>query len=166
VTRKQWITRPRLAAFDYTGQHVSHVTIATGQRAPVLTGEIATQVIGSLARASESAGFDVLVVTLMPDHIHLLVAGRTPDSNLIRFVQRFKQMSGHAYAERGAGRLWQPSFHDRVLRRTEDVDAVARYIVGNPVRAGLIERGEDWPYSGGTLLDEVDPVQGERERRS
>jgi len=41
-------------------------------------------------------------------------------------------------------RIWQPGFHDRALRRQEDLRAVARYVVANPIRAGLAETVGDY----------------------
>src|SRR3989344_3545810 len=43
------------------------------------------------------------------------------------------------------GSLWQHGFHDRAIRRDEDLPAVARYIVANPLRAGLVEKIGDYP---------------------
>jgi len=44
------------------------------------------------------------------------------------------------------GGLWQIGFHDRILRPTERPEVIAAYIVGNPVRKGLIREGERWPW--------------------
>ncbi|MNW20243.1 hypothetical protein D3C71_2205540 [compost metagenome] len=41
--------------------------------------------------------------------------------------------------------LWQKGFHDRALRREEDLLKVARYVVANPLRAGLVEKLGDYP---------------------
>ena len=38
--------------------------------------------------------------------------------------------------------------YDRVLRADEDTVSVVRYILENPLRAGLVTRPEDYPYSG------------------
>ncbi len=37
------------------------------------------------------------------------------------------------------------TFHDRAMRKEEDLKAAARYIVANPLRAGLVERCGDYP---------------------
>jgi REP element-mobilizing transposase RayT len=42
--------------------------------------------------------------------------------------------------------VWAPAFHDRALRRDEDLRGVARYLVLNPVRAGLVRRVGDYPF--------------------
>jgi hypothetical protein len=62
---------------------------------------------------------------------------------------------------RSAGRLWQPQYYDHVLRDEEDTLRVARYIIVNPVRAGLVTSPRDYPFSGSdvmpleTLLEDV-----------
>ena len=78
----------------------------------------------------------------MPDHVHLLVAGRC-DAPLVRFVQHFKQATGHH-----SPGLWQRSYYDHILRYEESAGNVARYIWGNPVRAGIVESALAYPYSG------------------
>jgi REP element-mobilizing transposase RayT len=44
------------------------------------------------------------------------------------------------------GKLWQPAFFDHALRKEENIQQVARYIVANPLRAGLVENIEDYPH--------------------
>jgi len=44
------------------------------------------------------------------------------------------------------GEVWQEGFHDHALRREEDLQATARYIIGNPVRAGLVPSVRDYPH--------------------
>ena len=44
------------------------------------------------------------------------------------------------------GAVWQPGFHDRALRKNEDLVTASRYIVANPVRAGLVEHIADYPH--------------------
>jgi putative transposase len=80
----------------------------------------------------------------MPDHLHWLIADAAAMEQL---VHSFKSYS--TYAARTIGhrsRLWQRSYWDRVLRRDEDVREVARYIVHNPVRDGIVSKAEDYPY--------------------
>lgn len=86
----------------------------------------------------------------MPDHVHLLVeAGDRSD--LPRFVKDFKQRTGYAYRRVCSGPLWQKSYYDHVLRSEEDVRDVARYIVGNPVRAGSVVAAGDYLYGGSVV---------------
>lgn len=85
----------------------------------------------------------------MPDHAHLLVEGLAADSDLRRFVRIAKQRSAYEYSKKTSGdQLWQEGFHDRILRKEDDVRAVARYVIENPVRAGLVSSPGDYQHSG------------------
>lgn len=84
----------------------------------------------------------------MPDHAHLLVEGLDDSSDLRRLAKLMKQHSGAAHAMRTGQRLWQEGYYDRVLRQEEDAKYVARYILDNPVRAGLAKSPGEYPYLG------------------
>ncbi|GAB3394611.1 hypothetical protein GCM10027514_40890 [Azotobacter armeniacus] len=43
------------------------------------------------------------------------------------------------------GQLWQRGYHDRAMRRDDDLQAKARYIVANPLRAGITLKLADYP---------------------
>jgi REP element-mobilizing transposase RayT len=144
--------KPRMPGFDYVGGYAYHVTVVTHDRRPLLMDENATLTVEDLRRAAEVTAFELLVFCVMPDHVHALVLGLDEDANLLRYVQRFKQLSGFRLAKTAKKPIWQQSFYDHALRHHEDVLHVARYIFGNPVEAGLITPDEEWPYSGGTLF--------------
>lgn len=144
--------RPRLATFSYTGLETYHLVVVTHHRDPVLIGDVAIATAALLARAAASTAFELLVYTVMPDHVHILGRGTQDDANAKGFMQRFKQVSSYAYRQETGRQLWQQSFFDRVMRKTDDIDGLARYIIGNPLRAGLIAVGEDWPHEGGTMV--------------
>lgn len=90
----------------------------------------------------------------MPDHAHLLIEAPA-GSNVIRFVHAFKQATGFAFSRRAGARLWQKSYFDRILRSDDHTNDVADYILANPVRAGLVERPQDYPYSGSLVYGEA-----------
>jgi len=89
----------------------------------------------------------MLAWVLMPDHAHWLVQVGE-DDDLARLVNRIKSASARMTNRIAGrqGRLWQKSFHDHALRRDEDLQVAARYIVANPLRAGLVARLGDYPY--------------------
>lgn len=98
----------------------------------------------------------------MPDHLHLLVEGLRHDSDLRRLVKLAKQRSGVVYASDHYTGLWQEGYYERVLRQTDDAMSVARYILENPVRAGLVRNAQDYPFLGSDrwtieqLIDSLD----------
>ncbi|MEZ5469581.1 MAG: transposase [Lysobacterales bacterium] len=96
-----------------------------------------------------------LAWVLMPDHWHGLVEidGREP---LGRVVARVKGLATHVFPSSQRHRIWQRTFHDHALRSDESTLAVGRYILANPVRAGLAARIDQWPWRGGILLNAIE----------
>ena len=74
----------------------------------------------------------------MPDHLHALVAVPKAES-LPTVIRRWK-----AYQKQTLGVKWQSGFFDHRLRSDESEEEKAIYIRMNPVRAGLVEKPEDW----------------------
>jgi lipoyl(octanoyl) transferase len=97
----------------------------------------------------------MLAWVLMPDHVHwLLQLGEKNDLGTV--VRRLKSAST-LQLNRKLGRkgdLWAKAFHDHALRADEDVQDVARYIVANPLRAGLVEHIGDYPFWNAIWLQE------------
>ncbi len=81
----------------------------------------------------------------MPDHLHLIVASES-EVPLTAFARLFKQLSGYRFKQSHDNHLWQISYYDRVVRREESIHAIAAYIWGNPVRAGLVENAQDYRF--------------------
>lgn len=81
----------------------------------------------------------------MPDHFHWLI--ELGDSSLNELMRRVKANSSRAINRRRGtvGPLWQSGYHDRALHQEEDLQAVARYVVANPLRAELVDRLGDYP---------------------
>ena len=98
----------------------------------------------------------------MPDHGHWLVEGLVGTSDFRQFVKSAKQRSGAAFAVRFGEPLWQEGYYDRVLRHDEDSLSVARYIVANPVRAGLVTDPSSYAYSGSDVWTMRELVESEQ----
>jgi REP element-mobilizing transposase RayT len=84
----------------------------------------------------------------MPDHLHLLLEGIREDADLKKVVRLAKQYSGFYFKQQTRNSLWQRYGHERVLRDDEATATVIRYIIENPVRAGLVSDIRDYPFWG------------------
>jgi REP element-mobilizing transposase RayT len=85
----------------------------------------------------------------MPDHVHVMLEGAHETANLRRCVRVVKQRIGFSLRrECGLRDMWQPGYFERVLRDDEPTAVVVRYILDNPVRAGLVQNAEDYAFSG------------------
>ena len=138
----------RLPGFDYRQSKIYHLTWGTHRRRRILTAPLADALVARLKEDAACAGIAVFAYCFMPDHAHLLVRPEV-NSDVVRFVQRFKSKTTRTYWNAGGiGRLWQRGFYDHILRKEEDVEQVARYILANPVRAGLADDVTQYPYCG------------------
>ena len=125
------------------------ITLGTSPRQPVFQDlAFGAACVKELARVREQTGQPIFVYCLMPDHVHLLVGGRE-DTPLPVFVQRWKSLCYRIWRELGGKKsFWQRSFYERAIRQKEDLRTVARYILMNPVRAGLVNDFPAYPLSG------------------
>jgi REP element-mobilizing transposase RayT len=102
-----------------------------------------------LRSTASSYGYSVLAFCLMPDHLHLLVQAKENCKPLTKFVGAFKSLTARHYRQGGnEGKLWQRGFYEHIVRRDEDIEVIINYILANPVRVGLVEEPEEYPWAG------------------
>jgi REP element-mobilizing transposase RayT len=122
------------------------LTTVTHQRATIFQDwRLARLLIAEMRHLHENGDARSLAWVIMPDHLHWLV--QLQSMPLQRLMLQVKSCSAISInnARQSNGRVWQKGFHDRALRREEDLQSVARYIVANPLRAGLVKRIGDYP---------------------
>ncbi|WP_045122345.1 REP-associated tyrosine transposase [Pseudomonas fluorescens] len=122
------------------------LTANTLYREPVFRDFALGRLVVAQFRSAQKQGFaDSLAWVVMPDHFHWLIDLKR--GSLSDLMQRTKSLSARAVnlAAKREGSLWQQGFHDRALRREEDLVKIARYVVANPLRAGLVQKLGDYP---------------------
>ncbi len=128
--------------------HAYHVTICTKSREPIFN-EFEKACVASRAFHNPNLIGDATLLTwvLMPDHAHLLL--RLGDQDCLSIVvARLKSASarGVNQASGRQGAVWGKSFHDHAIRGEEYLLATARYLVENPLRAGLARNVGEYPF--------------------
>ena len=90
---------------------------------------------------------------VMPNHLHLLMTLHG-DITIEKAMQLIK--GGFSYRLkrefRYQGEVWQRGFSDVRIRDGQSFSRHQAYIVQNPVKAGLVDSAEDWPYCYGYLV--------------
>jgi putative transposase len=148
---------PRAPSFSYIGVQRYLLTACTHQRRPWFSeARFASELASQIPPFFAGQRLDVLAYCVMPDHVHLLLEGTSEDSNLREAVSRWKQSTGYAWRVRHASRLWQPGYYDRVLRDADDTRAVVRYVLENPVRAGLASTPKAYAWLGSSRYSIAD----------
>ncbi|OOG59673.1 transposase [Rhodanobacter sp. C03] len=131
------------------------LTSATYERRPYfLDTDLARLAARSLSLASHWHPSHCLCWVLMPDHWHGLVELGEGET-LTTVVQRIKGTTARAVGlhDPNVRPLWAKGFHDRALRYDESSRQVARYIIANPLRAGLVKDVMDYPYWSACFME-------------
>jgi putative transposase len=118
-----------------------------------VNSDVVELVLAQFVRAAKDEAFSILAYCFMPDHVHFLIQGDSEWSDCRRLIKLGKQYAGFAYSRKYGGRLWQPWGFERVLRNDEATIMVAKYIVANPVRAGLVKSAADYPFLGSQVFE-------------
>jgi REP element-mobilizing transposase RayT len=155
---------PRLASYTYRGLAAYSVTSCTFGRLPVFTdGRWAVEVSRQLLQQAVCHRFDVSAYCFMPNHVHALFEAIAIGSDFRRLMNRWKQESGYAYRRATGLRLWQSGYYDHVLRQDEDRLRVMAYLLGNPLRAGLVTDICDYPFWGSAVWSRNELIDAVRD---
>ena len=130
-----------------TGRHsqpgqVYLLTTVTRERRPVFEDfGHARLLIGVLREQEDRRLARTLAFVVMPDHVHWLMqlGEQVPLAQCMRNVKTLSAL-------RIGAPIWQPGYHDHAVREEDSLPDMARYIVANPVRAGLVPRTGLYPH--------------------
>ena len=125
------------------------ITTVTTKRKPIFKNfNNARFVVNSLRYVELSRQLQSLCFVIMPDHMHWLLSLGN-NSDLSQVVSDVKRRSSYRVNENNksiGSAVWQSGFHDYALRKEDEVKGVARYVIANPLRAGLVDNIGDYPF--------------------
>jgi REP element-mobilizing transposase RayT len=140
---------PRLELLFSSVQSFYFVTFNTHQRVSLLAREEIHDVFQSFCVRAEEHNIAVGRYVIMPDHLHLFVAFPMTGLTLSEWMGALKTVLGKQLLRLGMQKPhWQEGFFDHVLRSAESYSQKWEYVRMNPVRAGLCDEPEEWPYQG------------------
>ncbi len=124
------------------------VTIAAKKGQSLLVPDLAPMVVRVLHERAVRFRLSLHAYCVMPDHMHVVCSMDSRDSGFQPFIATLKsEISRQAHRLGHAHFAWQRSYWDRHAREEENVRAMIQYVLDNPVREGLCQRWEDWPWS-------------------
>lgn len=144
------------------------VTTVTANRQPWMTSWLVARAVAREVGGRRLwRGSRVHAWVLMPDHMHVLLT-LGDDESLSHLMNRVKSVSARAAhtVTESAQPVWTGAFHDHALRRDEDIAIAARYVITNPVRAGLVDTIWNWPFWDSEWLPEPGTAELEIARKS
>jgi putative transposase len=132
--------------------------------------ELAVDVLKLFEQLRDEMKMAIFAYCLMPSHIHTIIESAKKGDVSI-FMRKWKSLSARIIINYGNGsnpgwitqfeenaleykvrkdqsrQVWMPRFDDFAIRNKREFEIKANYIHGNPVRSGLVENCEDYPYS-------------------
>jgi putative transposase len=139
------------------------ITSTNWQRRAILQSHQLCDLLLNVIRENRAKGrFQVHEFVFMRDHVHLLLTP-SPSVSLEKTVQFIK--GGFSFRAKKEnlfnGEIWQKGYHENAIRDAAEYAQHIEYIWMNPVKAGLVERPEEYLYSSARLKTEVDaaPLQ-------
>ena len=121
---------------------------------PLASSGYAQPVLDSWKTLRERQACRLYAVCVMGNHVHVLLAGISgaAEARIGPLVRRHKSYTDHVLREEAGmtGTFWDTSFYDRYVRPGRFYE-VLRYILDNPVKAGLVGSWQDWRH---TWVDE------------
>ncbi|MEO7217075.1 MAG: transposase, partial [Gemmatimonadaceae bacterium] len=103
-----------------------------------------------LGATCKQYGWTVLAYCLMTNHYHLLLTlHETPAGLLVRGMQHLNSCFAHVFNRRHqrVGHVYQGRYHAILVQRERHLIELTRYVVLNPVRAGIVADVVEWPWS-------------------
>jgi REP-associated tyrosine transposase len=125
---------------------IYHVSTATHEWQPLFQDFHCGRVIVDCMRHEHEIGYvESLAFVVMPDHFHWLfsLSGSRSLGECIKNVKSYsaRRVNGILGCRR---KVWQTGYYERAIRKEEDLEVVARYIVANPLRAGIVASVKDY----------------------
>ena len=146
VPRKQRLTRLNRIFVD---DPVYFVTACTDERRRFLADPAVHRALIKFANDGPTHGAWLGRYVLMPDHLHAFVALDEEKITLAKWMKSLKNaLSKDLRTRKISSPHWQKTFFDHVLRNSGSYGEKWNYVYANPVRAGLVERAEEWPFQG------------------
>jgi putative transposase len=110
--------------------------------------EVAELMVATFLKYRDAGEFELHEYVVMPNHVHLLLS-IDDQQRLSRVIQLVKGGFSHSLHENDIvlRAVWEQRYYDRRVRDENEFAEFARYIRQNPVRKGLAEKAEDYPYS-------------------
>jgi REP element-mobilizing transposase RayT len=92
--------------------------------------------------------YDLLSYCIMPNHVHMVFVGRsdTPTYRILQSLKRHTARQANLVLQR-QDTFWQEESYDHVIRDGDELEQTIRYVLWNPVKAGLVESWEEWRWS-------------------
>lgn len=118
----------------------------------LLQADIA-QILMEAMRHRDGREYDLYALCVMPNHVHSIFepldmegAAKPSLSKIMQSLKRHTARRANMVLGR-EGAFWQDESYDHVIRNADEFMRTIYYVLENPVKAGLVSKWEDWPWT-------------------
>jgi type I restriction enzyme R subunit len=151
VTEEEWEVRQQKLLFARFDEWLDGRPPVRHLEQPALAGQVQTSLMFFAGIRCE-----VFAFVVMPSHFHWVfqptavyaqsLVGATARERLMQGVKTFTARGCNILLGR-RGQFWQEESYDHWVRDPDELERIIQYVENNPVKAGLCQRPEDWPWS-------------------
>jgi putative transposase len=149
----------RLEREFYQGEVTAAFTICVKDKKELFTNTTLFETFEKiLLEELSKQSFDAQVYLFMPDHVHMVITGKTKTCNSLDLIKLFKQKTGYWLSKNFKTIEWQKDFYDHIIRNESDIRNQIYYILENPIRRELVKSWKEFKLKGSTIynLDELE----------
>jgi len=117
---------------------------------------VAEIVVHALQGAADSGQLDLHAWCVMANHVHVLLTPRTDVSRLLQMLKGGTAREANKCLGVAGVPFWQHESYDHWTRNEEESQRIVAYIENNPVKAGLVAKASDYPWSSARRRLEAD----------
>ncbi len=119
----------------YGAKHLSNSAVADNRR--------------NILHYPDGKEYELICYCIMPNHIHLvfgLIEGNKGISKIMQSIKRISARKSNLFLNK-SGIFWQDESYDRLVRDDKELFFIIRYVLMNPVNAGLTDEWHKWEYT-------------------
>ena len=142
---REWVALPAGKAFALMDRHLN-----AAAHGPVWLKDprIAQLVVDTLRYGEAQLGlYELRAWVVMANHVHVVLLPHAPVARITRTLKGFTSLQANRILGRDGQAFWQPETYDHWVRGRDELGRIIQYVEGNPVKAGLVVRPEDWGWS-------------------
>ena len=120
--------------------------LSQGKGSCVMNDSENAQLVVDNWRHFDGVKYELLAYVVMPNHVHVLIKV-LGDWTLASIIHSWKSFTAKKTSVPGYDSVWYRDYFDRYIRDDAHLNKAVHYILQNPVKAGLVRRAKDWPWS-------------------
>ena len=127
-----------------------------------LTNPVVAEIVAGAMKYWDNRAYELLAYSIMSNHVHIVFSTgeastvplpdfplrgptRYPVTNVLVSIKKYTAIRSNRVL-RQSGQFWQDESYDHVVREKE-LERTIWYVLNNPVKAGLVNKWEEWPWS-------------------